>query len=182
MRTRYLLAALIVAGLALVISLPSPADEAPSKEKIDKLIEQMGSGTFSEREKATKELAAIGPPALEALRKAAKSDDAEVRKRAKELIPKIERQAEIKRVLAPKRVHLVYKDTPLGEAVADFQKKSGYRIYLHDPEGKLKERKITLETASVRVRRQPSNRPGFFNFLQPDQLWDRIARARSAAS
>src|SRR5262249_11216045 len=87
--------------------------------------------------------------ALEALRKAAKSDDAEVSKRAGDLLPKIERQAESLRLLTPKRVHLVYKNTPLSEAVADFQKKSGYRIYLHDPDGKLKERKITLETGET---------------------------------
>ena len=149
MRSPYLLTTLIVAGLTLVISLPSPADEAPSKEKIDKLIELMGSGTFSEREKATKELAAIGVPALDALRKAAKSDDAEVRKRAEELMPKIEARAESIRVLAPKRVHLVYKNTPLSEAVADFQKKSGYTLRLHDPDEKLKDRKITLDTGDT---------------------------------
>jgi hypothetical protein len=83
---------------------------------------------------------------LEALRKAAKSRDAEINKRAGELLPKIERRAESERVLAPKRVHLVYKDTPLDKAVADFQKKSGYTIHLHDPDGKLKDRKITLDT------------------------------------
>lgn len=149
MRKCYLLATLTVAGLVLVISLPSPAGEAPSKEKIDTLIEQMGSGTFREREKASKELAAIGVPALEALRRAARSDDAEVRKRAEELIPKIETQAESLRVLAPKRVHLVYKDTPLREAVADFQKKSGYTIQLHDPDEKLKDRNITLDTGET---------------------------------
>lgn len=149
MRARYLLASLIVAGLALLMSLPSSADDAPSKEKIDKLIEQLGSGTFAEREKATKELAAIGVPALEALRKAAKSEDAEVRKRAEDILPRIERQAESARVLAPKRLHLTYKDTPLGEAVADFHKKSGYTIELHDPDGKLKERKITLDTGEA---------------------------------
>lgn len=149
MRSRYLLTVLIGAGLALMLSLPSPAEEAPNKEQIDKLIDQLGSGVFAEREKASKELAAIGVPVLEALRKAAKSDDAEVRKRAEELIPKIERQAESLRVLAPKRLHLVYKDTPLTEAVADFQKKSGYSIHLHDPEGKLKERKIALDTGAT---------------------------------
>jgi hypothetical protein len=146
MRTRYLLAALVVGGLAFLISLPCPAGEAPSKEKIDKLIEQMGSGNFTEREKATKELSDIGVPALEALRKAAKSDDAEVRKRAEELLPKIERAAESARVLAPKRVHLVYKDAQLSEALTDFQKQSGYSMELLDPDGKLKERKITLDT------------------------------------
>jgi hypothetical protein len=149
MRSRYLLAGLLGAGLALALALPSPADEAPSKETIDKLIEQMGSDTFAEREKAMKELAAIGVPALEALQKAAKSDDAEIRKRAESLIPKIEIQAESIRVLKPKRVHLVYKDTPLPEAVADFRKKSGYQIHLHDPDEKLKERKITLDTGDT---------------------------------
>ena len=149
MRSRYVLASLLGAGLALLIALPTPADEAPSKEKLDKLLEQMGSGTFAEREKATKELSAIGVPALEALRKAAKSEDAEVRKRAEDIIPKIEKQAESIRILTPKRVHLVYKDTPLSEAVADFQKKSGYTLHLHDPEGKLKDRKVTLDTGAT---------------------------------
>jgi hypothetical protein len=150
MRTRHLLAALIVVGVGLLGSVPtSPADEAPSKENLDKLIDQLGSGNFAEREKASKELAAIGVPALEALRKAAKSEDAEVRKRIEEILPKIERQAESIRVLAAKRVNLVYKDTPLTEAVADFEKKSGYHIQLHDPDGKLQERKITLDTGET---------------------------------
>lgn len=149
MRTRYLLAVPIVAGLALLMALPCSAGDTPSKEKIAKLIEQMGSGNFAERENATKELAEIGVPALEALRKAAKNDDAEVRKRAEELLPKIERQAESARVLAPKRVRLVYKDKPVKDALADFQKQSGYSMELHDPDGKLKERKLTLDTGDV---------------------------------
>jgi hypothetical protein len=149
MRSRHLLAVPIVVVLSLAASLPSPADQAPSKEKIDKLIEQLGSGSFEEREQASKELSALGAPVLEALRKAAKNGDPEVRKRAAELLPKIEAQAESKRVLAPKRVHLVFKDTPVPDAVADLQKKSGYAIHLHDPQGKLKERKITLDTGET---------------------------------
>jgi|SRR5579884_487062 len=149
MRSHSVLASLLGAGMALLISLPSSADEAPSKDKIDKLIEQLGSGSFAEREKATKELAALGVPALEALRKAAKSEDLEVRKRIEDILPKIERQAESARLLAPKRVHLIYRDTPLGEAVADFGKKSGYSIELHDPDGMLKDRKITLDTGET---------------------------------
>jgi hypothetical protein len=144
-----LLALILPLGLALLGVLPSPAEEAVNPEKIDRLIEQMGSGTFAEREQATKALDAIGVPALKALRKAAKSDDAEVRRRAVELVKKLEKQAESARILAPKRVHLVYKDTPLREAVADFQKQSSYRLYLHDPQGKLKERTITLDTGKT---------------------------------
>jgi hypothetical protein len=150
MRSRYLLLALLVGlGLALLVSLPSPAGESADKEKIDKLIDQLGSDTFAQRKKAVKELAAVGAPALEALRKAAKSEDAEVRKHAEELVKKIEKEVASAQILGPKRLHLVYKDTPVPEAVADFQKKSGYKIHLHDPEGKLKERKITLDTGET---------------------------------
>jgi hypothetical protein len=149
MCTRCLFATLLVTGLAWFLCLPSLAEEKVNEEKIDKLIEQLGSGNFAEREKASKELAAIGAPALGALRKATKSEDAEIRKRAAALLPQIERQAESARILVPKRVHLVYKDTPLDEAVADFQKKSGYTLHLHDPDGKLKERKITLDSGET---------------------------------
>jgi hypothetical protein len=53
------------------------------------------------------------------------------------------------RLLAPKRVKLVFKDTPLAEAVADFKKQSGYEISLSDPDGKLRVRTITLDTGEV---------------------------------
>ncbi|GEM_PF-1880298 len=149
MRGRHLFVVPIVAGLTLMIPPPTSVGETPNQKRIDKLIEQLGSSNFAEREKASRELAAIGVPALDALRQATKSEDAEVRKRAEEILPRIERQAESMRVLAPTRVHLIYKDTPLGEAVADFQKKSGYRIQLHDPDGKLRERKLTLDTGET---------------------------------
>jgi hypothetical protein len=150
MRSRYLLPALLLGvGLTLVASLPSPADENADKEKIAKLIDQLGSSIFAERQKATKEIAAIGAPALEALRKAAQSEDAEVRKRANELVQKIEKEVVSARLLTPKRIHLVYKDTLVSQAVADFQKKSGYNIYLHDPESKLKTRTVTLDTGAT---------------------------------
>jgi hypothetical protein len=102
------------------------------------------------RQKATAALEAIGLPALEALRKAAVGDDAEVKRRAGDLVGKLEKKAEAARVLAPKKVHLVCKDTPLSEAVADFARKSGYAIKLHDPENKLKDRTVTLDTGETR--------------------------------
>jgi hypothetical protein len=149
-RCRFLLPALLAGlGVALPSSLPAPAGETSRAEKINKLIEQMGSGAFAERERATKELDTIGVPALEALRKAATSEDAEIKRRAQELLSKIEKRAESDRILSATRVHLAYTNTPIGEAVADIQKKSGYLIHLHDPEEKLKERKITLDTGET---------------------------------
>lgn len=114
-----------------------------------KLVEQLGSDRFAEREKAAKELDRIGAPALEALRKGARSDDAETKQRAEDLVKKIEARSLAADLLTPKRVHLFYKDTPLAEAITDFTKQSGYQLSLSDPEGKLKGRTITLDTGEV---------------------------------
>jgi tetratricopeptide (TPR) repeat protein len=67
-------------------SVQSPAQEKANPDEIKKLIEQLGSPKFSEREEASQQLQKIGQPTLDALRKAAESKDAEVRRRAKELV------------------------------------------------------------------------------------------------
>jgi uncharacterized protein (TIGR03067 family) len=62
-------------------------DAAKSPEAIQRLIEQLGSKKFREREAASKALAKVGEGALDALRKAARDDaDAEVRRRAAQLV------------------------------------------------------------------------------------------------
>jgi hypothetical protein len=79
--------------LLLVTSalLPQASSEpATDSDEIDRLVRQMGSDSFTERQKASKTLEAIGEPALEALREAAGSSDAEVRRRATELVHTIE--------------------------------------------------------------------------------------------
>jgi hypothetical protein len=124
------------------------ADE-PDGKQIRKWIDQLGSGDFEEREKASAALDSIGSPALEALRKAARGDDVEVRRRALDLIKKIERRSRGAALLTPTRVHLTYRDTPVPDAVADFKKKSGYDLVLLDPQDKLKDRKITLDTGET---------------------------------
>jgi hypothetical protein len=151
MRSRLLVPALVLGlGFGGLLTLStSAADDKGDPATIDKLIKQLSSDVFAEREKAGQELERIGAPALEALRKAAQSEEADLKKRAEEILAKVEKKVESARILAPKRVHLKYKDTPLTEAVADFNKQSGYTIVLHDPEGKLKERKVTLDTGDV---------------------------------
>jgi hypothetical protein len=91
---------MLIATLAL-LSLVSSQDD-PAK-KIDELIKQLGSDEFAVREKASDELKKIGKPAEEALRKAAeKSDDAEVRERARTVLDSIA-QAEKPKAQAPRR-------------------------------------------------------------------------------
>ncbi|HKB37559.1 MAG TPA: HEAT repeat domain-containing protein [Gemmataceae bacterium] len=140
----------LLVGLGFVLSVPSNAAEKADPETINKLIEKLSSNRFAEREKAQKALAEIGMPALEALKKAAEdTKDMEGKRRAKELLAKLEKQVQAAKILAPKRLRLNYKDTPLSEAIADLKKKSGYEITLHDPQGKLKDRKITLDTGET---------------------------------
>src|SRR5437867_3671121 len=120
MRKRCLFLALVL-GLGIgATALSTPAAEKKvDAERVNKLIEQLGSGKFAEREEASKELEKIGVPALEALRKATKSDDLETRRRASELVDKLSKLEETTRVLTPTKIRLAYKDTPVSEAVAD---------------------------------------------------------------
>jgi len=55
-------------------------------DRVQDLIRKLGSDDYATREQATEELRKIGPPAREALRKAAESDDPEVRQRAQALL------------------------------------------------------------------------------------------------
>lgn len=144
--------ALLVLGLlggGTVALWPSFAADQPNPAQIQKWIDQLGSGEFEEREEATKKLAEIGVPAYELLKKATQSQDAEIKQRAEDLVSKLARQVESVSLLAPKKVHLVYNNTPLADAVKDFATQSGYSIRLLDPENKLKDRKITLDTGEV---------------------------------
>jgi hypothetical protein len=150
MRTRSLLP-LAALGLCVLAAPAAAADKAEKADatRIAKLIEQLGNDDFDEREKASTGLDALGEPALDALRQAVKSTDAEVRKRAETLVGKIEKRLEAATALKAKRVHLVYKDTAVKDAVEDFEKKSGCNLALYDPENKLRDRTITLDTGDA---------------------------------
>src|SRR5215831_2952416 len=66
---------------ALLIALLSPAFQ--DQDRIQKLIQSFSDASKDERSKAVEELAKIGRPAIEALQKAAKSSDLEVKGVAK---------------------------------------------------------------------------------------------------
>jgi WD40 repeat protein len=90
MRPRTLVSAAV--GLLLVTqagALPGDADKSADAERIARLIEQLGDDSFDRRVAATRELEAIGKPALGALRQAASSPDLEVQRRAEYLFQAI---------------------------------------------------------------------------------------------
>jgi hypothetical protein len=63
---------------------------APSKEKIDALVKDLGAEKAEARDRAAKELEAIGAPAVAALKEAATSDDPEVAWRARTILDRVE--------------------------------------------------------------------------------------------
>ena len=76
---------------AWLLLLASAVAVDPDDRKTERLIRQLSSHKFKEREEATKELNRIGKPCLRALRQAATdSIDPEVRSRATALIHAIE--------------------------------------------------------------------------------------------
>lgn len=65
---------------------PTDAD----RRELDRLVRQLGSDRFGEREEASRELTRRGPAALPALRQGLQSDDAEVVRRARKCIAVLE--------------------------------------------------------------------------------------------
>lgn len=79
---------LLLSVLAVLVLIPrAPALPPPSSFEATRLVKQLGSPNFPEREAATRALEVMGERALPALQKAARDDkDAEVRRRAAEII------------------------------------------------------------------------------------------------
>jgi hypothetical protein len=127
----------------------SASAEPPSDAVIDRLIGQLGDARFSLREAATKSLLEVGEPALERLRKARASTEAEVKRRASLLVRQIEQRLETSRLLAPSRIRLNLKDTPLTAAVDELARKANIKIELKGDRTELAKKKVTLDTGEV---------------------------------
>ena len=123
--------------------------EKGSPDRIPRLIAELGSPRFAERDNASRDLDAIGEPALAGLRQAARGADAEVCRRAEELIERIEKRLETARLLEAKRARLIFKDKPLADAIAELSRETGLQIQLGGDKSKVANQKITLDTGEV---------------------------------
>src|SRR3954468_16484994 len=95
----------LLAGLiATLAAVPGRAEEKTDSQAIEKLVQQLASGRFAEREKAQKKLEEIGMPALAALKKAVETGDPETKRRAGDLVSKLEKQLQTTKVLAPTKL------------------------------------------------------------------------------
>src|SRR5436190_4644521 len=78
-------------ALPLLLPLMAAAPPAgPSGAEVERLIGQLGDDDFDVRERATARLKMACEPALDALCKALKSDDLEVRRRATRIVAAVE--------------------------------------------------------------------------------------------
>ena len=73
-------------GLAFIGLSRVDAGKEAKADRVADLSRQLGHEEFAKREAASRELDAIGAPALDALRKAASHDDPEVRRRAEQIL------------------------------------------------------------------------------------------------
>lgn len=126
---------LMLAGLLFV----QGADE----QKIQKLVDQLGSTEFAEREAADAELRKIGPAAVPALKKALDDADAERAERARGILKAIERKPEAAK---GERLVIVMKDASRG---VTFRQKADGSIEVTAPETDEKTGKKVYKTWSA---------------------------------
>ena len=129
--------------------IPLWAAETGEADRVPRLIRDLGSSQYGQREEAMKQLDTLGTPALAALREATQTDDLEVRRRCQALVERIEKRVQSAQLLEPRRVHLVFKDTPIAAAVADFSRKTGYHLQLQRNSTLPPNRTVTLDTGEV---------------------------------
>jgi hypothetical protein len=137
----------IIAPTFLFLSL-TVAAQSPNDARIEGLVRKLGSPVYSQREQARKELQAIGVPALESLRRAAKNADAETAYRLGDLIRDFEEQLVTQQILAPKEVNLKLKDATVQEAIAELAKASGYPIQFLGDATKFADKKLTINATT----------------------------------
>lgn len=139
-----------ITTLALLLAASSPAAAtSPDPAKIEALVRQLGGTQYAAREAARKALEALGVPALDSLRKAVRTGDLELKRRAQALVTIIEKRAETAEFLKPTMVQLNFKDAPILDAVRDFNKQCPKNPGFPDPIvvwGVDKKRTITLTT------------------------------------
>ena len=92
-----------VAAVAAAARAEEPKSGATGKD-MKHLIDQLGSERFEDREQATHLLSKLGKSALPGLKEATKTSDAEVRRRAQQLVEQIEPPV---RSVDPQRQRLV---------------------------------------------------------------------------
>jgi hypothetical protein len=118
----------LVAVCWIALAVASQAEAPPAKPTpdlaVEQLVQQLGDNDYRKRDEASRALQIAGARALPALRIALNHTDAEIRRRANELIPAVEAAV----LLAPKRITFKTVNKPVKDAFAELIRQTGYQI------------------------------------------------------
>jgi len=138
-------ALMLLAGT--VPAVPPPAADAPASP--ERLVEQLGSDSYPEREAATAALEKLGPAAHSALEQSVRHANPEVGKRAVQLLTALQRKADAADRLTVKTVKLSYRKMPIGAAVNDLRARTGINLWLDPTRIADPLRTVTCETGDL---------------------------------
>jgi hypothetical protein len=120
-----------------------------SPDEIAQWLKELGDNSYKVREAATKALVEVGQPAIKGLEEATRSGDPEVRRRAENMIERIE----VNEALAPTVIDLKVADMPVPEVVGLFNRQSRLKLELVPQQGparrQMEQRKLTLDMDGV---------------------------------
>lgn len=116
------------------------AQEQPAA-RIARLVERLGASSYADRVDADQQLAGLGSLPREQLELAARSDDAEVAARARDLL----RRIAIDDLWQPGRVTYQAEDTPAAEVLSTIRDQTGNRILFGDRYGGFREAPVQLQ-------------------------------------
>lgn len=121
------------------------AEEPATQIRVARLIERLASGSYADRVRASDELALLAVAARDQLAVAAKSDDPEVRLRAKQLLRKLSEDE----LWLASLVDCRLRQVAASECLAAISRQSHNRLLIGDEYGAFKDRPIDLDHAGV---------------------------------
>ncbi len=118
---------------------------AQGEIRVARLIRQLGSSDFSERQAADDQLAKLGHQSRSQLEQALSDDDVEIRLRAKRLLEKLK----IEELFAAGRVELLAQGLPASKVLQALAAQSGNHIHIGDPYGNFSEKILNADYAAT---------------------------------
>jgi hypothetical protein len=197
-------AASVIAMVVLFTATPQTAAQQEGQPvRVARLIKSLGSSSYAQRRWADKQLTKIGAEGRCEIEQATKSDDPEIRLRARSLLKKLK----VAELWAASPVSYRAVDTPASNAVRVLAEQTGNRLSVGDQFRTFEDKKITLShsqgtfwqvvddlcrKSGNRVRRHYDSRkgglvvvsgnPGKFPLAYAGPLRARITSARRAFS
>jgi hypothetical protein len=121
------------------------AEDPPSEVRVARLIRNLGSDSFSERERASAELRSLGAAMRRQLEEAAQSEDAEVRAHAASLI----KQLRLADLWAPGLVSCRTDGDPAAKVLTSLAEQTGNRLLIGDQYGTFHDAPVALDHADA---------------------------------